>query len=190
MGMIRMLYQYLKEKGISLYQMSQETGIPYKTLDDLRNCKIKIEDCNADTLYKISQYFEVPMDEMYTNLRRFDFHDDFEIYKNDLCHFVEHDYKNTLKNMLIEDIVTKHWKEKKYLYALYDLAMIDFVSKKYGIPLYAKYDFYRKQKLKNPWFPTSIKFRLYVLGEDFEEVTKNAIPEFVQYNIYEGDINI
>ena len=167
--------------------MSKETGIPYKTLDDLKNCKTKIENSKVDTLYKISQYFEVSMEEIYTNLRRFDFHDDFEIYKNNLCHFMESDCKGTLKSILTEDIVTKHWEEKKYLYALYDLAMIDYVSKKYSIPLYPKYDYYRKQKLQNPWFPNSIKIRLYVLGEDFKKVTKNAISEFVQYNIYEAD---
>ena len=69
-----MLYQYLEKKGVSLYQMSKETGIPYKTLDDLKNCKTKIENSKVDTLYKISQYFEVSMEEIYTNLRRFDFH--------------------------------------------------------------------------------------------------------------------
>lgn len=185
-----MFYQYLKEKNVSLYQMSKETGIPYKTLNDLKNCKTRIENCKSETLYKISQYFEVSMDELYKNLKRIDFHDDFEVYKNDLCHFIKKRPGATIKEMLSEDVVTKYWNEEKYLYALYSLAMIDYVSKKYNVPLYAKYNFYREQKLKEPWFPNSIKVRLYLFHEDFDKVTAEAIPEFKKYNIYEGDIDV
>lgn len=170
--------------------MSKDAGIPYKTLSDLKNCKTKIENCRLDTLYKMSEYFGVSMDELYVNLKRIDFHDDFEIYKNDLCHFVKRKPGATIKQMLLDDTVSKYWEEGKYLYALYSLAMIDYISKKYNVPLYVDYDYYRKQKLKNPWFPNSINVRLYLFHEDFNLVTRDAIPEFKKYNIYEGDLDV
>ena len=87
--------------------------------------------------------------------------------------------------------VEKYWEEGSYVYALYLVAMVDYLSKRNDIPLYTGYNYFRKQKLKEPFFPLSARI-LFETAPSKNVVEKsfldNAIPEFLRYNIVEGDI--
>jgi len=60
-----MIKELLSQKGISLYKMSKETGIPYSTLNDLVVGKTLIENVSSKTLHILSKYFELTMEELY-----------------------------------------------------------------------------------------------------------------------------
>ena len=51
----------IKEKGISPYRVSKDTGIPYATLSDWKNGKSKPK---LDKLIKIAAYLKIELDEL------------------------------------------------------------------------------------------------------------------------------
>ncbi len=116
---------------------------------------------------------------------------DFECFKSNVCHFLKNngDIEFLIK-FLTDDVVTEFascslWKE-----CLYCLAMIDYISKQNEIPLYTKYDRYRHFKFDKPLLPRSARLVALIQNNDEEikEVYANAIPEFLEYNIIEGDV--
>lgn len=56
------LKKHLKSRGITILNLSRETGIPRTTLEDIVNGKVDLKDCKYRTLKKISDYTEVPID--------------------------------------------------------------------------------------------------------------------------------
>ena len=48
------LKKKIKETGKSIYKISQESGIPYTTLNELINDKKNINNKAAETVYKLS----------------------------------------------------------------------------------------------------------------------------------------
>jgi transcriptional regulator with XRE-family HTH domain len=65
-----MLRELMDEKGVSSYQLSKDTGIPYATLNDLINEKRDFHKVTAETLYRLATYFELTMDELYAGKLR------------------------------------------------------------------------------------------------------------------------
>ncbi len=115
----------------------------------------------------------------------------FELFKSNVCHDVKkHGELSFIENTLLNDDVTKYWKAENYPCAFYTLAMLDYLSKRNEIPLYDKYDYIRKQKLEKPLYPFSVILikKIDASSPIIDECKKNAIPEFAQYNILEGDI--
>lgn len=60
-----MLKELLNQKGITIYQLSKQTEIPYSTLNDIINSKVPIENCRAGILHKLSSILNISMDELY-----------------------------------------------------------------------------------------------------------------------------
>lgn len=50
--------QKIKETNKSIYKISQESGIPYTTLNELYNGKKDINNTSSETVYKLSLYFK------------------------------------------------------------------------------------------------------------------------------------
>lgn len=48
------LQQVMKEKGLTRYQLSKTSGIPWATLSDLCSGRTKLERCSGNTLMKLS----------------------------------------------------------------------------------------------------------------------------------------
>lgn len=92
--------------------------------------------------------------------------------------------------ILLDDTIGSMNKNGFGGYALYLLAVLDYVSKENDIPLYTGYDWLRKQKLPKLIIPTSIYAIMYLekLSSIPEDIMAQAIPEFLKYNILEGDI--
>jgi len=63
-----MLKEILKEKGISMYQVSKGSGVPYTTLNELANGKKKLGDCNIKTIAAIASYLNMSIDQLYLDL--------------------------------------------------------------------------------------------------------------------------
>ncbi len=62
----------IAEEGISLYRLAKETGIPYTTLNELYNGKKDINNCAAETVYKLSAYLERSFEDLLNDVCLFD----------------------------------------------------------------------------------------------------------------------
>ena len=56
------IQQILREKGLSRYQLSKRSGIPWATLADICSGKTALTRCSAGTLGKLSAALDIPMD--------------------------------------------------------------------------------------------------------------------------------
>ena len=115
----------------------------------------------------------------------------FEAYKSNVCHLL-HNLGDIefIRTILIDDTITQFVKHGYGAWALYLLAMLDYISKENDIPTCTKYEYLRSQKLPKLLIPLSIRIFKEMFNDDtvFQEEYKNAIPEFLKYNIMEGYI--
>ncbi|MGN0980806.1 MAG: helix-turn-helix domain-containing protein [Candidatus Avoscillospira sp.] len=58
------LQNLMNEKGLSRYQLSKISGIPWATLSDICSGKTHLERCNASTLVKLSSALGVSAEEL------------------------------------------------------------------------------------------------------------------------------
>jgi hypothetical protein len=115
----------------------------------------------------------------------------FEAYKSNVCHMLK--YKGDLdflEMILVDDTITQFYENKLYRNCFYLLAMVDYISKENDISLCTKYNYIRNQKLKKLQVPKSIQIADELLEnhKTFDKAYSKAIPEFLEYNIMEGDI--
>ena len=61
-----MLKDYFDSLRRSLYSIAKESGVPYSTLNDLVNGKVRISECKAGMLRKLSITLGISMDELYS----------------------------------------------------------------------------------------------------------------------------
>lgn len=187
----------LKEKGMSQYRLSQESGIPKATVADICSGKAKIRKCAAETIYKIAKVLDVSMETIIEEdikdeeQAKEPYRTSFEVFKSNVCHMVKDmgdiDF---LIYMLENDIVRKVYNRKWYPEALYMLAMVDYLSKENDVELYGGYNDIRCQKFSEPIYPMGAIITDNLAHNDKckKRVLKNAIPEFLKYNIVEGEI--
>lgn len=182
--------ELLREKNVSVYQVSKQSGIPYSTVLDIFSGKTKLEKCSVGTLHAIADFFNMSMDDIYEMDKAYNISlMDFEVFKGNVQHRLkEQGSIDFLIETIKADEVSQFWRMQRYANAFYMLAMIDYLSKKNNIPLCTKYDNYRKQKLQNKLYPVSTIVESKLLKKDIDECVENPIPEFLQYNIVEGDI--
>ena len=187
----------LKEKGMSQYRLSQESGIPKATVADICSGKAKIRKCAAETIYKIAKVLDVSMETIIEEdikdeeQAKEPYRTSFEVFKSNVCHMVKDmgdiDF---LIYMLENDIVRKVYNRKWYPEALYMLAMVDYLSKENDVELYGGYNDIRCQKFSEPIYPASaVLLDKIIKGSKYKEsALKGALPEFLKYNIVEGEI--
>lgn len=58
----------LRERKLSVYQCAKESTVPYTTLLDIVKGKTRIEQCTAETLYKLVKTLNVAMGKSNKNL--------------------------------------------------------------------------------------------------------------------------
>lgn len=116
---------------------------------------------------------------------------DFENYKSNVCHLLR--YKGDigfLIAILEDDTIGSLARNGLTGYALYLLAMVDYVSRENGIPRCTDYDGLRTLRLPKLLIPVGIKTLMRAMKTDQipEDIYVDAIPEFLEYNILEGDV--
>lgn len=116
---------------------------------------------------------------------------DFEIYKSNVCHQVKDlgdlDFIiETLESNEIRILFDRKW----YPESLYLLAMLDYLSRINELDLCIDYDDIRDCKLKNIIYPQGawISYDLRKDTSRLEQCLKDAIPEFMRFNIVESEI--
>lgn len=114
---------------------------------------------------------------------------DFEVFKGNVCNAVKQQGAFAfIKNILLSGVVERYWDEENYLYAFYLVAMVDYLSRLNDIPLYTKYNEIRHYRMEKRIFPLSISIEATAMKKDPDDMIDDAIPEFLRFNIVEGDI--
>ncbi len=185
-----MIKDELKKRNLSTYRCSKLSGIPYTTLLELVNNKSKFENCTLKTINKLASTLNISISKLIAN--ELEYRMPFEEFKSEICH----KYKtlgdiNFIKYVLQNDIITNYYRKTWNEETLYSLAILDYVSKINNIPLAKDYNYLRSKKLKNKIFPRDINLLTKFNGKTQykKSILKNAIPEFLKYNIVETNIN-
>lgn len=165
---------FLKERNLSIREMSEVICVPYSTLNDIVNNRVNLEECQYRTLKKIAVFMKISIDELVEEK------EDFQTFRNKLHHEIKD--KDSLK-IILEILESKridyYLLHHDYLKAMYLLSLLDYFSNKNNIPLCSDYSELRSQKLEKP----------YYVGDKITHVKyKNYIQEFAEHNIYEGDL--
>lgn len=179
----------IERNHISKYRLAKNSGIPYMTINDICSGKANLADCNAKTIYKLSKELGVSMEELlepYMHPRPA-----FELFKSNVCHKLKAlgDIQFLIDTIESEDIIT-YYNRSWYPECLYLLAMVDYISRENDVPLCEEYNQYRKLKLNDIIYPSSILTAAAVSQNNSikEKALKNAIPEFMRFNIVESEV--
>ena len=183
-----MFLQILEQKNMSMYRLSKNTGIPYATIRDLCKGKSKIEKCNVETVYKISKELNITIEEL---LDSYFTRIDFELYKSNVCHELKEKGDiafiiSVLESNEIREFFNKKW----YRESFYLLGLLDYISRINGIDICTSYDDIRRYKLEEPLFPKDVLLTCRILKTEKykNEALKASLPEFLRFNIVEGDV--
>lgn len=189
------LKELLRTHNMSVYQCAKESKVPYTTLADLINGKTKISRCSAETVYKLSKVFHVTMEELLENYagEMLDVPDrsSFEIFKSNICHLVKDKGDiDFIIDILRENEIRMYWNRKWYPECFYLLAMVDYLCRENDLPICQDYEDIRKHKLSEPIYPRDVMIavKLNPALDERKSSWDNAIPEFLQFNIVEGEI--
>lgn len=189
------LNDLMTEKKMSKYRLAKESGIPQTTIIDICNRKARIEKCSADTIYKIAKVLGVSMEslieqeiESYSPQPK---RHSFEVFKSNVCHFVKDKGDiDFIIDTLAADEVRTLYNRKWYAESFYLLAMVDYLSRENNVPLCTNYNDIRNQKLQEIIYPTGVVLSdtAAKTNKHRKECVRNAIPEFLHFNIVESEI--
>ncbi|MEY8426847.1 helix-turn-helix transcriptional regulator [Lachnospiraceae bacterium 46-15] len=189
------LTSLLKERQLSVYQCAKESTVPYTTLLDIVKGKTRIEKCTAETLYKLAKTLDVAMEELLAECFEENGNTsdsgDFEIYKSNICHLVKDKGDiDFIIGILKENQIRTYWERKWYRESFYLLAMVDYLSRENDLPLCNDYEDIRNCTLSEPLYPRDVILaaKLDASLDVKEQCLKEAIPEFMRFNIIESEI--
>jgi hypothetical protein len=116
---------------------------------------------------------------------------DFSLFKSNVCHEIHRrgdlDFiVDTLKSGTIRE----YWRKERWPECLYLLAMVDYLSRENGLPRCSDYDDIRNCRLRDTVYPLGVVAMCSASNSDAAKTDclKEAIPEFLKYNIVEAEI--
>lgn len=186
----------LQNLKMSRYRLSKESGVPQATISDICTGKTSMEKCTAGTLYKIAKVLNITVDSLLEadeqlTKKNEEYRSSFETFKSNTCHHVKDmgDVEFIIET-LESDTVRYLYNKKWYPESLYLLAMIDYLSRMNDLPMCTNYNDIRKYKLSQILYPSSVLIKAAVMhNEDIKaDARKNAIPEFMRFNIVESEV--
>ena len=164
----------LKTQNMTLRICSQMSVIRYATLYPIIKGQVDIGTCTYYTVEKLAKVLGYRPDQIVYHK------EDFQTFRNNLHHDVKRNDLQTVLGISEREDVEYYHMHHDYIKMLYLVATVDYISKKYSIPLSNKYDEIRKMKLEEPFFVGDA----LLLGKKEEA----GIKEFAKYNIIEGDL--
>lgn len=184
-----MIRELMKDKKMTQYRLSKDSGIAYTTINDILNGRTQLEKCSAETVYCISRALGVTMESLIEPC--LDRRIDFELFKSGVCHRLkELGDIDFVIDLLEKDSIREYYEKKWYPESLYLLAMLDYVSRENDIPVCTKYDDLRILKLKRVLYPAGVLAMAKLSNSD--EIKRRsiseAIPEFIRFNIVENEV--
>ena len=188
-----MIKSIIKHKNLNIKKISEQADIPYSTLHELVSGVTDYKKCSIETFIKLSNALNMTVEELYKlwDSDELDLQS-FELFKSEMCQLLtsQNDF-DFIENIIIEHKIEYYYKNNDYHKALYLLAMVDYLCNKNDIPLYNKYDDFRKLKLSVEIYPLSV-IVLAAASDDPQKIRdaykEKALNEFLKFNIIEGDI--
>ena len=115
----------------------------------------------------------------------------FELFKSNVCHKLKEcgDVEYMIE-ILEGDEIGIYYRRKWYPEAFYLLGLLDYLSRVNAIPVCTDYNAMRMQKLDKVIYPQSVRMMAAIKNskEPLRQARKEAIPEFLNYNIVEGEV--
>ena len=184
-----MIKDLIKKKGMSLYRLSKNSGIPYTTINDIYHSRTNLKNCAAETVYRLARQLNVSMEELlepYLSERI-----DFELFKSNVGHRLkELGDRDFILELLKKDDISKFYEKKWYPESLYLLAMLDYLSRMNDLPLCTNYEEFRGHKLEEILYPSSVLV-MDLVGDSHQardDAVAESIPEFLRHNIVEAEV--
>ncbi len=178
----------LNERKISLYELASRSGLSYSMVHNLIHGKTDIRKCTVHTAERIARVLDISIEDLillcnprYT----------FTWFRSEQCHLVHR--KGELEYMI--DVLEKkeidhYWHLCMYAEALYELAMVDYISRRNDLPRCEDYNELRSCKLDRVSYPIDVVIQKKSMmdKEAYKKAEKGAIPEFLRHNIIEGEV--
>lgn len=184
-------YTFLLEyEGMSIYECSKRSGIPYSTLADIMKGKTPIEKVSFKNAKALAETMDMSMEDLYAQMHT-PKRTSFETFKSQTRHEVKMLGDVEFINVTIHSkMIEKYWHLEWFYEALYLLAMIDYLCRINKIAKAKQYDEFREYKLPEPVYPMdiSIAAKLNKKLDIRREAMKESVPEFARHNIVEKDI--
>lgn len=180
--------ELVKIKNYTGYSLSKQTGIPYMTINDLLNGKASFSNVTLSRAVKIANCLGVDV----TDLLKFDGERfiEFRYFRSNTLHELKRlGVPVFIDNVLRSRRIDFYHKNGGKAYALYLLALIDYLSRAWRIALpQGRYNHYRKERLDSPFFVGSDLVHFSSVEEAEKRMGISVIPEFRRFNIIENDV--
>lgn len=163
----------LQERNVSILTLSNVLNISYASLHAIINQDVKIEDCKFSTVQKLSVFFRIDLNDMYLEPET------FQTFRNNLHHQIKDRELEWYNNMMQHDLIHKYLLHEENEKAVYLMALLQYVERKYYLEPSALTNQYKNYALMHPFKIKSIVF---------ENDSEHYIKEFEERNILEGDL--
>lgn len=180
----------LEYEGMSMYECSKRSGIPYSTLSDIIKGKTPIEKVSSGHLHALAETLELTMDDLYAQTHVPE-RTSFETFKSQIRHEIKMlgdiDFVNETINT---DMISRYWHWEWFCEAFYLLAMIDYLCRLNSLTQPSKYDEIRSYKLPQVIYPMDLSMAALLDSklDVRDKALKESIPEFRRFNIVEKEI--
>lgn len=164
----------LQKQKMNIRTCSMKSGIPYATLYPIIKGQVDIGTCAYYTVEKLAKALGYRPDQIVYHK------EDFQTFRNNLHHDIKRNDLQTVLGIIEHEDVEYYRLHGDYIKMMYLVATVDYISKKYEIPLCDKYDEIRNMKLEEPFFVGDSAF--------LNKGVDSGIEEFAKYNIVEGDL--
>jgi len=177
-----------KKSGMSIYKLSQLSGVPYTTVYAICTGRRNILNCSFDVVQRLACTLAVKLDDLTAPAANPQ--NNFDTFRSTECHLANKEPLAYIKQVVLEDRIDRFMQEKQPACAMYVLSMVDYLCRAYNIPLWTKYDALRHAKLAKPVYPSDVVLLDELNGSKKlrAQCRKAAIPEFKSHNIMEVDI--
>ncbi len=178
----------LNERKISLYELASRSGLSYSMVHNLVHGKTDIRKCTVHTAERIAKVLDISIEDLillcnprYT----------FTWFRSEQCHLVHRKGElEYLVDVLEKKEIDHYWHLCMYAEALYELAMVDYISRRNDLPRCEEYNELRSCKLDRVSYPADAVLidKLENSTDAREHLKSGAIPEFERHNIIEGEV--
>ena len=202
------LQKLMNERNMTRAELCKTSGVPDSTLRDILTGKVRLDRCKSGTLLRIANALETTTDSILEHFlaecpESYDsgYNDSDPTYLHDnnslLDFYVLVDLivqgravipdTDMIRFILSEDLVEKMFSVAHYREGLFLVGLVDYLTRKHGLPQNPRFDVYRKYALDYPVYSLDTLHEYddtFALEEAKELAEDFAIPELGAYNIF------
>ncbi|MBQ6752592.1 MAG: helix-turn-helix transcriptional regulator [Clostridia bacterium] len=184
----------MKKKHMTKAELCRKSGVAWATLSDICAGRTALSRVSVATAIRIADALGETVESLFRESKSHTGEDSFsfERFKGTTCHRLR---RLGDIDFMIEVIESKEirslYQKRRLAQAFYLVAMIDYLCRRNNIPLCKDYDDIRGGRLAKPLYP-SYAMIPYLRNKDtsaMRRCRREAIPEFLHFNIIEGDID-